>query len=308
MKNKINKPLVSVVIPVFNGTPYLEEAVASVQKSKYRNIEIILINDGSTDKSKELCQKLDKRYKNIRFYNFDKNRGLGRVLNHALKHGKGKYVCRLNQDDRMLPHRISTEVEYLESHPDVTVVGSWIKLFHEDGKEEIVRYLKTDEKIKKVWLYLSPFADPTVMYRRDVALKVGGYDQNFWPGDDTQLWYKMGMAGRLANIPRPLVEVRWHTGAASVVHFRRLALVTYKIHRWAHKNVRKAPLHVQAYWIVCLIAGFTLHPQFNWSFYRQMKKVVALYEDSSKYLRKLKRKIRQAIVAIQPKKFSLSGV
>lgn len=276
MKNKNNriKPEVSVVIPVFNGAHYLVEAVESVQKSTFRNFEILLIDDGSTDKSKILCHELEKKYKNITFYSFEKNKGLGRVLNFALDKARGKYISRLNQDDRMFIKRMGTQVEFLKKNPKVVAVGSCIRLFDENNKWSIVKFLEKDSDIKKIWHIVSPFSDPSVMYRKDIAKKAGGYKQEFWPADDTHLWYRMGLLGKLANIQEPLVAVRWHKNAASVKYFRKLMISTYRMHRWANSNVSKAPIGIQIYWIIQLVSGMIFSPDFNWKVYRFMKKII----------------------------------
>jgi glycosyltransferase involved in cell wall biosynthesis len=305
---KINKPLVTVVIPVFNGASYLKEAVSSVAKSTFKSFEIILIDDGSKDASKTLCRHLSKKYKNIRFYSLKKNRGLGRVLNFAIKKAKGKYICRLNQDDIMLPNRIKTQVNFLEKNPDVVAVGSWIKLFEENGKTQIVKFLETDEQIKKIWLIVSPFADPSVMYRKEIALKVGGYKQEFWPGDDTHLWYRMGKIGKLANIQKPLVKVRYHKGAASIKYFRKLTESTYRMHRWANQYIQPAPIYIQAFWILQFICGMTLPADWNWKIYRIIKKILNYYSAFKNYfLANLKEKITVKKVTIHPKRYSFSG-
>ncbi len=309
MHQSINTtPVVSIVIPVFNGSAYLEEAVLSIQKSTFKRFEILLINDGSTDKSKELCKSLEKKYSNITFFDFPRNRGLGRVLNFALKKAKGEYICRLNQDDRMLPKRLETQIAYLEKHTDVTAVGSSIKLFTNTGKTQIVRFLDDDREIKKLWYIVSPFADPSVMYRKSVAIDAGGYDQYFWPADDTQLWYRMGMRGKLANIRRPMVEVRWHKNAASVKFFRRLAIKTYQMHRWTHEMIGPAQWYIQLYWIIQLGAGVLFSPEFNWNVYRFMKRAIAYYEDRKDRFARYINKIPVIHVIPHPKKLSLSGV
>lgn len=272
--NPNGKPFVSVIIPVFNGAFYLEETISSIQKSTYKHYEIILVDDGSTDHSREVCRKLQKQYPNVHFYRFSKNKGLGRVLNFALKKAKGEYICRINQDDRMLPHRMETQVAFLAQNSDVVAVGSHIKLFDKNSNSTIVEFLERDEDIKKVWLMLSPFSDPSVMYRKTAAIKAGGYDQSYWPADDVHLWYRMGNLGKLANIQKPLVEVRWHKEAGSIKFFRRNTLVTYKLHRWANRNIAKAPFLIQAFWLGQLICGLTLPPSFNWAVYRILKKVV----------------------------------
>lgn len=305
VRNDKSKPVISVVIPVFNGASYLVEAVSSVQKSTYKHFEIILVNDGSTDQSKQICRMLDKQYKNVRYFDFKKNKGLGRVLNFAIKKAHGKYICRLNQDDKMLPHRLATQVAYLEFHQDVVALGSSIELFDNKGHKQFVKFLEKDEEIKDVWYIVSPFSDPTVMYRKDIAIKAGGYDQNFWPADDTHLWYRMGMLGKLANLKKPVTDVRWHDKAASVFFFKRLAWSTYKMHRWTHKHIAPASFQVQLFWICQLMAGFILSPEMNWRVYRLIKKVIPFIE------RIRGRRIKNttpATVTVQPKKLSISGV
>lgn len=305
---KMNKPLVTVVIPVFNGASYLSEAVSSVVKSTYKNFEVILVDDGSKDASKTLCRQMSRKYKNVHFYSFKINRGLGTVLNFAIKKAKGEFICRINQDDIMLPNRIETQVKFFEKNPQVVAAGSWIKLFEEDGKTQMVKFLKTDEQIKKIWLFISPFADPSVMYRKTAVIKAGMYQQEFWPGDDTHLWYRMGKIGKLANIQKALVEVRYHKGAASVKFFRKLTLSTYRMHRWANEYVQPAPFYIQIFWLFQLICGMTLSADFNWKIYRILKKGLNYYSLLKEpFLRKLKEKIMARMVANHPKKYNLSG-
>lgn len=274
MKKSKKNPIVSVIIPVFNGASYLEETIRSVKNSTFKNFEIILVDDGSTDKSRELCRMFVRKNRNVRFFAFKRNKGLGHVLNFALEKAKGKYICRLNQDDRMLRHRIETQVKFLEKRPQAAAVGSWIRLFFENGKREIVKFLPTDTEIRKTWLMVGPFSDPSVMYRKDIAIKAGGYNHEFWPADDTQLWYRLGMLGELANIQKPLVEVRYHEKAASVKHFRKLTIRLYQAHRWAHNHIQSATLFVQAFWVGQLLSGLIFSPKFNWSFYRFLKKII----------------------------------
>lgn len=302
------KPVVSVVIPVFNGASHLVEAVRSVQKSTYKKFEILLVDDGSTDKSKTLCRTLAQKYRNVRFYDFPRNRGLGRVLNFALKKAKGTYICRLNQDDRMLTHRLATQVEYLDNHTDVVALGSSIRLFNDNGKRQIVEFLPTDEEIKNVWYIVSPFADPSVMYRKEVALRAGGYDQSFWPADDTHLWYRMGLKGKLANLKRPVVEVRFHDKAASIKFFRKLAIKTYQMHLWTNEWIKAAPWYIHLYWLIQLGAGLMLTPKTNWGVYWMIKRILNTYETRLLPFITTAKTTMVARVTPQPKRLSLSGI
>lgn len=301
-------PLVSVVIPVFNGCRYLTEAITSVQNNSYKNIEIILIDDGSLDQSKKLCQLLTKKYSNIKFFSFSRNTGLGRILNFALKMAKGKYICRINQDDRMLKDRIKTQLNFLREHLDVVAVGSQICLFFDHNKKQTVHFPTNDTAIRSVWQIVSPFSDPSVMYRKEIALKVGGYDQNFWPADDSQLWYRLSQHGKLANIDKVLVEVRFHNEAASVKYFRKLAISTYKMHLWFAENIEKPTIAVRLFWLLQLGAGLTLSPQLNWKIYRLIKRGLSYYYRFLLLLKSKRNKITMLNkVNSHPIKLSFSG-
>jgi len=308
MKNiNSTQPLVSVIIPVFNGATYLEEAVESVMNNTYKHIEVLLVDDGSKDTSKELCHALEKKYENVHFYAFERNRGLGRVLNFALRQAQGKLICRLNQDDIMRPERIATQVQYFMDHPDVVACGSWINMFEQDGSAQTITFLETDEQIKKIWLVISPFADPSVMYRKTAVIEAGLYQQEFWPGDDTHLWYRMGKVGKLANIQKVLVDVRYHKGAASVYHFRKLTDATYRLHRWAHVYIESASFGIQLFWIMQYVMGMVFSANFNWKAYRLMKQGLNYVLRMRDLLVRSHKKQIVPMVTIHPKKVSFSG-
>jgi glycosyltransferase involved in cell wall biosynthesis len=262
------------VIPVFNGSVFVVQAVKSVLKSTFKNYEILLIDDGSTDQSKKICQALEKKYKNVKFYSFGQNRGLGRVLNFALRQARGKYICRINQDDQMHPARISKQIKFLQAHPKVVLIGSWLLVEDENSKIRINKYLEDDEQIKKTWLKLSPCWDASVMYLKQAALAVGGYDQKFWPSDDLHLWYRLGRIGEIANLQEPLTKIKFHSGMTSMKYHRKHMETTYTVHRWAHKNVCRASIGTQLYWFSQLVAGYLFPAKFNWFIYRLLKKYI----------------------------------
>lgn len=307
MKRKSNQPLVSVIIPVFNGTPYLLDAVKSTLKSTYKNIEIILVDDGSSDQSKLLCQKLADKYPKVRFYAFTKNQGQGEAINYALKKAKGKYICRLNQDDTMLPHRIATQVKYLAKHPKVVALGSSILLFDEQGHSQLVNFLENDAEIKKVWHILSPFSDPSVMFNRQVALKVGGHDQAFYPANDTHLWIRMGQVGQLANIRQPLVHVLYHSKCASVKRFKALTKVTWKMHLWMDRQISPAPWYVKLFWSGEYLSGRLFSANFNWAVYRLIKKLVYFISVLADRFHRFNSKPAVNPVMVQPTILNISG-
>jgi len=273
----MKKPLVSVVIPVYNGANYITQAVDSVEKSSFRDLEIILLNDGSKDKSKQICQQLRKQYPNIIFINKIYNQGLSETLNYAIDKARGKYICRLNQDDIMLPERIKAQVDFLENNPEYVMIGGALELFDEKEKsfEKLFMPL-TDQQIRNNWLYLNSFADPAVMYRKDAVIKAGKYRQEFYPADDMHLWYRMGNVGKLANLKQVVTKMRIHKQGATTRIFRTLIKQTWKLHLWSVKHVQRPSLTIWIYWIFQYCLGMILPVKFNFFAYRLVKKTIFL--------------------------------
>ena len=300
-KNKNQNQIVSVIIPVYNGVSYLVETVKSVQKSTYKNFEIILVDDGSKDKSKVLCHKLEKQYKNVHFYWFKKNRGLSSSLNYAVKKTKGEFIARINQDDIMMPNRISEQIKFFEDNPNYVVVGGDITLFDENYRfVDNISFPKTDTDIRNQWLLMSPYSDPTVMYRKSAYLKTKGYQKYFWPADDVHLWYQLGKVGKLANLNRILTRVRWHNKAGSIASHKIQIEKTFEVHVWASKNIQNANLYHWIFWYSQLVAGKLFPPRFNWFIYRRIRQI-------QNFFCKITRIVKVNKVASHPKTFNFSG-
>ena len=129
----VGQPSVSVLLPVYNGAAYLEQAVQSILDQTYGYFELIVINDGSTDESSSIIERFkDAR---IRLYN-QQNQGLAASLNHAVELSKGKYLARQDQDDVSFPQRFEKQVRFLESHPRCGMVGTWTSIWVQDRPTE----------------------------------------------------------------------------------------------------------------------------------------------------------------------------
>src|SRR5215467_6992847 len=116
---------ISVLLPVFNGGPYLQEAIESVLAQSYRNFELIIIDDGSTDDSWHTIHKVqDPRVRAFR----QANRGLPSALNWAIQLAEGAYIARQDADDVSLPERLETQIEFLETHRGCGIVGTWAEI------------------------------------------------------------------------------------------------------------------------------------------------------------------------------------
>ena len=159
--------LVSVILPVYNSEKYIFEAIESVLNQTYKNIEIIVIDDCSTDTSAEIINNFNDN--RIRYYKNEKNSGIVYSLNRAISLAKGKYLARMDSDDICLPNRIQEQVNFLNIHPEILIVSSWFMTFGD--AEGIVKYCCDPDEIKCKLLYSLQLLHPGWMFRRDLFEK-----------------------------------------------------------------------------------------------------------------------------------------
>lgn len=202
-------PLVSVLIPVYNAEKYIEKSLRSIIEQTYSNIEIIIINDGSIDRSLDVIQTFtDKR---IIIVNNDKNLKLIQTLNLGLNLCKGKYIARMDSDDIARPDRIHKQVEFLESHDKCVACGSLVKYFSEDGKSKRFNFVapKSNNEILSRMYISSPMCHPSVMLRRETIIKNNlQFDKNYPDAEDYHFWYLLSKHGELYNIQEKLLDYR----------------------------------------------------------------------------------------------------
>jgi glycosyltransferase involved in cell wall biosynthesis len=154
-----SNPLVSIVIPVYNGERYIKESIDSCLNQTYRNIEIIVVDDKSVDSTLEILKGYGDR---ITVLPIEKQNGLGNVINVGIKKSKGKYIARMDADDIMYPTRIEKQVQYLESNPNCVAVGGQIDIIDESSNITGHReYAVEDRDIKKNRFLFQPFAYKT---------------------------------------------------------------------------------------------------------------------------------------------------
>lgn len=167
--------LVSVLMPVYNVAPYVKEAVKSIQDQTYRNIEIIIIDDGSTDNTPEIVEELAAQDDRIKFYENEKNLRIVKTLNRALDLASGEYVLRMDGDDISAPDRIETKLKFLEKNPDVDLVGCSLITIDSDGNEiNKVRKLQDFDLIKNTLRYTSPVSH-IWLCKKEVYSRLNGY-------------------------------------------------------------------------------------------------------------------------------------
>jgi len=210
------KSLVSVILPVFNGEKYLSEAVGSILSQSYKRFELIIIDDGSKDKSLAVIKKFkDSR---IRIYT-QTNQGLAKTLNRGISLAKGTYVARQDQDDFSYPERLEKQADYLSKNPKCGLVGTWADIWEGDNKKthRFHKHPSTNELLQYFLLFDNPFVHSSVMIRKTALENAGFYstNKNYQPPSDYELWSRIGRKYDLANIPELLHAYREVPGSMS---------------------------------------------------------------------------------------------
>ncbi len=202
-----SKPIVSVVITTYNREKSLGKAIESVLRQSYSNIQLIVIDNGSTDGTRGVIQSYTRSFKVDYIYQGDQKRYLS-ALNEGIDAAKGKYIAVLDDDDFWCDKtKIEKQVDFLEKNTDYVLVGGGV-IGRDQEKKEFVMYLlpQKDADIKKTILIKNTLAHTTVLFRKDAWEKAGGYDE----GLDWGLWLKMGKLGKFYNMQEFFVIYAGH--------------------------------------------------------------------------------------------------
>ncbi len=239
---KSDSPLASIVIPVHNGERYLTESIDSCLNQTYANIEIIIVDDKSTDNTLNILREYERKDNRIKILPVEKQNGLGNVINIGIKESKGKYIVRMDADDIMYPTRIEKQVEYLESNEECVAVGGQIDII--DSNSNITgsrEYPYSDKDLRKNLLLFQPFAHPAVTLRKSTVEEIGLYPEDMWKVEDVKLFLILSTKGEFANISEKVLKYRMTFDTQSqskmVDHFRK----TSDIRKWAVKNLNIKP-------------------------------------------------------------------
>lgn len=205
--------LVSIILPSYNCEIYISETIASIVNQAYSNLEIIIIDDASTDNTCDIIQSFkDDRIKLIKK---PVNTGYTDSLNMGLEIATGKYIARMDADDIAHPERIEKQLAFMEANPDVVLCGTWINLIP-SGK--LHTYPIQHEAIVAQLLRINAFCHPSIMMRKSVIDEHNlRYDKSYEPTEDYELWTRLALLGRVHNIPEPLLQYRLHEQQVSSV-------------------------------------------------------------------------------------------
>lgn len=221
--------LITVLMPIFNGAKYLPEAIGSVLRQTYANLEILVVDDGSTDESAAIVERIsDPRLRLVR--NFA-NEGLVRTLNKGVALAQGTYLARMDADDIAAPQRLERQLEYIAGKPHLHACGTYAYRIDETGATRgLIRKPRGAAAGKSAWLP-TPLIHPTVMFRTEVARQFP-YSEGATHCEDYELWLRLVRAGhQIDNCPEPLLYYRVHTHGVSQAYREEQLRNTFAVFR-----------------------------------------------------------------------------
>jgi len=214
MTEKASFPKVSIVMSVYNGEAYLAEALDSIFAQTFSDWELIVVDDGSTDTSGEILDAYsDSRLVQIRN---ERNIGQTRSLNRGLKIARGEFIARQDADDVSHPERFRRQIKFMESRPDIGLLGTSYDIIDQRGQIlEMIQPPTVDQELREHLESGNIFCHGSIMIRRDCLDLVGGYNVQFLVAQDYDLWLRLSEHSRLANLEEHLYQYRFDADTVS---------------------------------------------------------------------------------------------
>jgi len=196
-------PLVSVVMSVYNSEKYVSRAIESILNQTFKDFEFIIINDGSQDNTLDILKEYENKDNRIKIID-QENKGLTKSLNIGIKAAKGKYIARQDDDDVSLSTRFEKQVEYLEKNKEVVLLGT--NQYEINGEVETIGTYYDNKTINNIVYLYNPIAHTSAMYRRNVFIEIGLYDESFETSQDFEAWMRLANYRKISMLKDVLVK------------------------------------------------------------------------------------------------------
>lgn len=215
------RPLISVVMPVFNASEYISQAIKSILVQSFKSFEFIIINDASTDDTVRKIRKF--RDKRIILLRNTSRKGVAYSLNKGTQCAKGAYIARMDADDISLPNRLTRQLSVLQKNKEIAMVGSWVRVINSSGN--FVGYKKTpvdSGTIIQTIFIENPFVHSSVVIRKKVLEKVRGYNEGFEGAEDYDLFLRIIKDYSTVNLPEVLLHYRVTSSSVSSINIQKV--------------------------------------------------------------------------------------
>lgn len=228
------QPKVSVLMCVYNDEQFVSQAIESVLAQTYQDFEFVIVDDGSSDGTAEILAKHARREPRIRVLS-QANRGTTAAANFGLSQCRGVYVARLDSDDISLPHRLEVEVNFLDRHPDIALVGGGTEIIDVQGRVVGVRNIRASWP-KRALRHRCIYQQSDVMFRRELVLTLGGYREKFYNAQDYDLWLRISEVAGVAKLMDILGQWRLNEGGYTLARAEEQARECTLIQRFAARR------------------------------------------------------------------------
>ena len=238
-------PKVTVVLPVYNGEAYLEEAIKSILNQTYKDFELIIVDDNSSDNTALISKKFTSEHANVIYVKNEQNLKLPGALNKGFSLASGDYYTWISDDNVHLPNMLSRLVEELQADPSVGLVYSDFEVINEKG--DIIDYNTVGPSED---LIITNVVGACFLYRADIAKKAGGYNENMFLVEDYEYWFRLALITKLKPIHECLLKYRRHKQNLSAKNKKELIAKGIKIQKQYYKNfvhTRKQAARFYAY-------------------------------------------------------------
>jgi len=261
MSSVISHPKVSILITTWNRANLIGRAIQSAIDQDFKNWELIIADDGSTDNTKEVGKNWEEKDARIKYFRAPHFGRIAKISNFGLKQAKGEYIAILDDDDMWdAVDKLSKQVKFLDAHKDYVACGGGYIVIDKNEKEK-ARFLKpeTHEAIIENSLLANPMVNTTTMFRKSAADKVGLYDETLPEFADWDFWLKMGLEGKLYNFPLHFVYYQmWETGSS----FSKQKGTAYSALKIVPRYKDRYPHYKKAILMAYLYYSYTLLPDF----------------------------------------------
>lgn len=220
----MNRPLVSVVMVVCNVERFLAESIESILHQTFREFEFVIVDYGSTDSSRDIAARYAEKDQRVSLHEIP-HCGLAEARNAVCSLAQGRYLVLMDADDVSVPERLQLEVDFMEKHPGLGVLGGAVQWINAEGQALFIgRVPIDDQQLRKSLAVHSPFWQPTVILRKEAFVRAGGYRNAFAPAEDYDLWLRIAEHFQCANLADVVLRYRIHPQQVSLRKRRQQTL------------------------------------------------------------------------------------
>ena len=255
-------------MPVFNAEKYVDEAINSILNQSFKEFELLIVDDCSTDNTWKIIQAHAKKDKRIIPVRNAKNLYIAGNRNKLIKLAKGKYIAWQDADDISMPNRLKHQYQFLEKHPEVGIVGGFLQFFADTGNTSIRKYAPDDETLRKNIFKFSPVAQPAAMIRIKILQKAGEYNLKYPPAEDIDMSFRLGINSKFANLQETVIKYREHPKSSTFTRLKKIETSTLEIRKkYANKYGYKMSISDKIYNSLQYLSIFLIPPRMKIYFF-----------------------------------------